>query len=438
MRNFPLFIKFLFLFGISIQLNAQPAPFIGLNSVPQSVDAICPEPVFNGSFNTSGYVVGTTVGDFKLYGMNGDSLTLSQALSSGKPVLLVSGSLTCPIFRNKIPVINQVVSTYSGVLDVYVIYTLEAHPTDTSVYFGYVNITSQNQTDGILFPSPLSYGERKALVDTLLQRHSLTAPVFLDGPCNPWWKHFGPAPNNAYVIRPDGTVAIHHGWFDRSPRNIFCELDTFLGINSGLCNTSGSGGSFALNILNQTATGTPAATLYAYIDIVNTSAQDCQIDIMKLQKQLPGGWESSFCADICYGIQDDSIRITLPAGDTMHFSLDFFTTSLPDTGNIRLGFRNAQHPNNQLAFWTKGDTRNSVSNKDADAITISKSIAPNPFKDCFEISDSEGMPYVVWTMEGRVAASGVVSELGRVCPNLLEGSYILEVNSIPYRIVRLH
>lgn len=420
-----------------LPLHAQPAPFIGVNAAPQASDAICPEPVFTGSFYTSGYPVGSLVGDFKLYDGSGDSLVLSQALSSGKPVLLISGSLTCPIFRNKLPVINQVVSAYAGLLDVYVIYTLEAHPTDTSVYFGYINITSQNQTDGILFPSPQNYGGRLALVDTLLQNYTLSAPVFIDGPCNPWWRNFGPAPNNAYVIRPNGTVALHHGWFDRSPRNIFCELDTFLGVTSGLCSSSGSGGSFTVNILNQTATGAPGTTLFAYADLINSDTLDCEIDIMKLQEQLPSGWETSFCADICYGIQDDSIRIVLPAGDTMHFSLDYFTTLLPDTGNVRLGFRNVNHPNNQFAFWTKGDTRTPVSthpSEQSESLPLSQ---PNPFKDCLIIPGKAENHFKIWSLEGRELMSGIVSENNPICPEIPGGLYLLEVNNFRQRIFKL-
>jgi hypothetical protein len=423
--------------NLVICLQAQPGPSIGLNNQPLSSDIICPEPVFTGSFYTSGYAVGSTVADFKLYGISGDSLVLSQALGSGKPVLLVSGSLTCPIFRNKLSVLNQVVSAYAGLLDVYVIYTLEAHPTDTSVYFGYINITSQNQTDGILFASPNTYGERKALADTLVQNYSLSAPLFLDGPCNPWWRNFGPAPNNAYVIRPNGTVAIQHGWFDRSPRNIFCELDTFLGVTSGLCTTGSSGGSFTLTIINQIATGIAGNTLYAYMDLINNSSQDCEIDIVKLQKQLPSGWETSFCADICYGTQDDSIRIVLPAGDTMHFSLDYFTTQIPDTGNVRLGFRNVQQPNNQYAFWTKGDTRTPVSAAGEGELNEEIRIYPNPFSHCFNLQKAGGLNYSIWTVNGQLISSGLISDSGDVCLDVPNGVYIIEVENNRQRLIRL-
>src|SRR5688572_11352759 len=167
----------------AFQLRAQLLPSIGLNTIPPDTTALCKEPFYLGNFYSTGYQQGDTVPDFKLYDLNGDSLVLSEALSNGKPVLLIGGSLTCPVFRARVPAINQVVSTYSSGIDVYVIYTLEAHPTDTSVYFGYVNVTSQNISAGILFPQPQTYAERKELADTMSSFINLTAPVFIDGPC---------------------------------------------------------------------------------------------------------------------------------------------------------------------------------------------------------------------------------------------------------------
>jgi hypothetical protein len=435
MKSILCFSLLLLTFNSILFVNGQPSPFIGLNSIPLASDLICQEPVFSGSFYTSGYGPSAVVSDFKLYESNGDSVVLSHLLSGGKPVLIVSGSLTCPIFRNKLPTLNQVVNAYAGQLEVIVIYTIEAHPTDTSVYFGYVNITSQNQTDGILFPSPQTYGERKALVDTLLQRYTISAPVYIDGPCNPWWKQYGPAPNNAYVIRPDGKVAIHHGWFDRNPRNIFCELDTLLGVTSGMCNAT-TGGSFTINILNQTAIGAPGSALYAFVDILNSGTNDCEIDIFKLQQQLPTGWETSFCADICYATQDDSIRIQLPAGDTMHFSLDYFTTLSADTGNVRLGFRNVNHPNNQYAFWCKGDTRMPVNSLQSLTNTLSLNVYPNPFSDRIFIPDAVGKTYTFQAIDDRLISSGFLTNDGIECSEVPKGMYIIRVDSQFQRILK--
>jgi len=159
---------------------------------------------------------------------------------------------------------------------------------------------------------------------------------------------------------------------------IFCELDTLLGVTSGLCNST-TGGSFTINIVNQTAMGALGSTLYAFVDVLNSGTNDCEIDIFKLQQQLPTGLVTSFCADICYSTQDDSIRILFPAGDTMHFSLDCFTTRLADTGNVRLGFRNVDQPNNQYVFWCIGDTGMPVNSLLSLTNTLSLNVYPNPF-----------------------------------------------------------
>src|SRR6187551_3614807 len=121
---------FIFIMLLSIITDAQPVlkPSIGLNALPSDNDNICNEPLFLGSFFSSGLQAGDTAYDFTLFDMNGDSLHLADLLNQGKPVLLVAGSYTCPVFRGKVDVINDVMSTYAGQLNAYVIYTLEAHP----------------------------------------------------------------------------------------------------------------------------------------------------------------------------------------------------------------------------------------------------------------------------------------------------------------------
>jgi hypothetical protein len=351
--------------------------------MPADSSVVCGEPFYLGGFYSTGYQQGDTVPDFKLYGLNGDSLVLSEALLGGKPALLIAGSLTCPVFRAKVATINQVVATYSTSINIYVIYTLEAHPTDTSVYFGYVNVTSQNSSAGILFAQPQTYGQRKDIVDTMSSFVTLNAPVFIDGPCNNWWKSFGPAPNNAYVIGTNGVVLSKHGWFHKSPDNIFCDLDSILSLNTGLCIPPPAiPGSFSLSVINSIVYGAPGDLLYDYVDIVNTTSVTTIIKIKKMQKSLPAGWETAFCADICYGIQDDSIEVTVDAFDTLHFSLDFFTGALPDSGSVRVGFKNLNKPNNSFSIWLKAHTvLNTVGVYSPFAPGGEFLIYPNPAKD---------------------------------------------------------
>src|SRR5688500_9836539 len=88
------------------QLNLLPS--IGIGALPSDNDPVCYIPWYLGSFHTSGLQAGDTAYDFTLYNLNGDSLNLKDALSKGRPVLLVNGSYTCPVYRRKVQDINDV------------------------------------------------------------------------------------------------------------------------------------------------------------------------------------------------------------------------------------------------------------------------------------------------------------------------------------------
>jgi hypothetical protein len=349
-------ISILLLIATLKTAKAQLLPTIGIASQPVSSATICDAPWYLGSFYSSGYQVGNTVPDFKLYDLNGDSIVLSNELSAGKPVVLIAGSLTCPIFRAKVPVINQVISTYGSAIKVFVIYTLEAHPTDTSVYFGNVNVTSQNQSAGILFPQPATYGSRKQMVDTMSYYVSLNAPVFIDGPCNEWWSAFGPAPNNAYIISPSGVVLKKHGWFDKSPDKIFCDIDNVLSTTSGSCITTTAPGNFSISVLNSFISGNPSQLLLDKANIINTESVSVTVSVKKIQKNHPAGWQTAFCADVCYSTLEDSIGFTIPPFDTIAFSLDFYTDAVPDSGSVKVGFKNVNKSSNSFTYRFRAST----------------------------------------------------------------------------------
>jgi hypothetical protein len=365
----------------------QLLPSIGLTTLPVNSATLCQPPWYLGSFYTTGIPVGNTVPDFKLYDLNGDSLVLSNELAANKPVVLIAGSLTCPVFRNKINTINQVVSTYSSSIKLFVIYTLEAHPTDTSVYFGYVNITNQNTNAGILFQQPLTYGQRKQMVDTMSSFVTLNAPVFIDGPCNEWWNVFGPAPNNAYIISPQGKVVTKHGWFDKAPDKIFCDLDSILAVTSGSCVYTTAPGNFSISVVNSMVNGDPGDLLYDFVKVINTSSATVTINTKKIQKNHPAGWQTAFCADVCYSTSDDSISFSVSPFDTLLFSLDFYTDANPDSGNVKVGFRNANNTANSYSVRLRASTlAPQVGLQELSAENSTVHIYPNPAGNSVTIS----------------------------------------------------
>ena len=62
-------------------------------------------------------------------------------------------------------------------------------------------------------------------------------PVYIDWPCNEWWHAFGEAPNDGFLINPDGVVEIEQVWFDKFPDDMFAEVATYIAANPNLGTT---------------------------------------------------------------------------------------------------------------------------------------------------------------------------------------------------------
>jgi hypothetical protein len=321
-----LLFTFLAYAAIAVKVYGQ-GPSIGI-SLPNDTDSICSIPVYSGGYLTSGFQAGDTVPDFTLFDHLDDSVNLGGRLAAGMPVLLVAGSYTCPVFRGKVDEINDMAALYNGQLTILVVYTVEAHPIlDPSPYSGTVWVPSANYSDTVLYPQPKTYGERRAVVDSMLSRVTIDVPVLIDGPCNPWWSAYGPAPNNAYLIKTDGTVAAKHPWFDKAPDNMYCDIDSLLGANSGKCVTFGNGGTFSYALdLDSVDTGAPGQTLAIHGSLANMSGtENAVIDVVKKQVNTPAGWTTALCGDVCYAPTVDSVRITLAPSDTLPFIFYFYT-----------------------------------------------------------------------------------------------------------------
>ncbi|WP_157815998.1 TlpA family protein disulfide reductase [Spirosoma pollinicola] len=168
------------------------------------------------NFVKLGYQKGEKVNDFTLYSLDGTKYSLSEILTSNKPLLLISGSYTCDISRRNMPDINLLTARYKGKINTYIVYTIDAHPSDIASPYSAnnrVDIASANTRDHIEAQQAKTYGERKVLAKKWQQQNALTVPVLVDTPTNDFWLAFGQAPNMAYLINPDGTVYYKQVWF---------------------------------------------------------------------------------------------------------------------------------------------------------------------------------------------------------------------------------
>ena len=385
-----------------------PGLVIGLNSTPYDSDTACYFTPYTGSFNTTGYQAGDTVNDFTLFSINGDTLNLRRELEKGKPVVLISSSYTCPVFRGKVPAINSLIDIYSDSVSIFIIYTIEAHPNiDISPYFGFVNTGQQNINEGILYRLATNYSDRKYVVNRMDSGMTINAPVFIDGPCDPWLRHFGPAPNNAYLITPQGIVYSKHAWYNKAPQNMAHDIDSLFGITGG----GGGGqytGTFDFQLLGDSVVyGIAGETLYGHGQFVNNSNDTAVIRAIRRVESVPVGWGSSICIDVCYSPDTDTALFYLPPADTQSYTMYFYTTTTPGNGMIRMLFENANVQNNCFAqrFYASTSLTNvNELNEIPNEYSLSQNY-PNPFnpstKITFNIPVSGNISFKIYDIIGR-------------------------------------
>ncbi|NRA40470.1 MAG: hypothetical protein HRU15_20165, partial [Planctomycetes bacterium] len=83
----------------------------------------------------------------------------------------------------------------------------------------------------------------------------------------------------------------------------------------------------------------PGATIMIWGELKNPYASDVILEVIRIQNDLPVGWLSTICTDICYPATQDTSYLELVAGDSSYFDFSFYTTSI-DTGYATVLFRN--------------------------------------------------------------------------------------------------
>ncbi|AKD54710.1 deiodinase-like protein [Spirosoma radiotolerans] len=167
-------------------------------------------------FNKIGYQKGDKIKNVTLLSIDGETVNFAKVMANNKPLLLISGSYTCDISRRNIPDINALTVRYKDRANVYLVYTIDAHPSDVVSPYSKNNrieIAPANTRDQVEASQPKTYSERKLLARKWQQRNNLLAPVLVDNPTNDFWLAFGQAPNMAFLINPDGTVYYKQVWF---------------------------------------------------------------------------------------------------------------------------------------------------------------------------------------------------------------------------------
>jgi hypothetical protein len=160
---------------------------------------------------------GSSAPDFKLQTLDGKTIEGAK-LWKEKPLVFITGSYTCPVFRRQTNELDSLVKDFGEKVHFLLLYTVEAHPKgNPSPYSGKEWVTPANQKAGILVPQPTTMEERLKVARDCATSLKLKVPLVIDTLDNATWQAYGRAPNCAYLINKEGKIVAAQPWFDGGP-----------------------------------------------------------------------------------------------------------------------------------------------------------------------------------------------------------------------------
>lgn len=153
---------------------------------------------------SEGPKVGDPAPDFTVASADGAETHTLSKLVGRKPVVLVTGNVSCGPFRYAYPDVEAVFRRHKDQANFLLVYVREAHPSDG---WG----MESNTRDGVSLKQPLTFGERVKACDQLCRKLKPLMPVGVDDITDPVGTAYSGMPARLYVIDTDGKVAFKSG-----------------------------------------------------------------------------------------------------------------------------------------------------------------------------------------------------------------------------------
>jgi peroxiredoxin len=150
--------------------------------------------------------VGRPAIDETLYDLDGNPVALSS-LWNQRPIVVEFGSISCPIFVDKLDRMRRMAEAFAGRVDFSVVYVREAHP-------------------GRNYPPHRELGRKLRHAGDLQRLERVSRTVLVDGAEGTMHRDYGALPNAVYVIGMDGVISFRADWND--PYRVEAHLATLL------------------------------------------------------------------------------------------------------------------------------------------------------------------------------------------------------------------
>lgn len=167
--------------------------------------------------------------------------------------------------------------------------------------------------------------------------------------------------------------------------------------------------------------GTPGVTeLVLYAHVVNISAVDQTVFLVRTEEVLPANWLSELCFDVnCYPPNVDSVVTTeaFHPGDTVEVTVHFLPDpSVAGTGHVQIQLGTIHNPNERTTLNLTASTEPSAVDDQTNSLKEFRLVQnyPNPFNPSttisFNIAQRSNVSLKVYNITGKEVATLVNGE----------------------------
>ena len=160
-----------------------------------------------------GVKVGDNVPNGQVLDLQGETLEL-ESLWKDKPLLLVTGSITCPIAVDTCPSLQPLLKEHDRRINVAILYVREAHPSESNTTTFPAKTDKEPAVGFGSQPQPNSQEQRQVLAEIFHERFGGPVPVYVAELNNTLPNRLGTGPNSALLINTAGKLLVKQGWYN--------------------------------------------------------------------------------------------------------------------------------------------------------------------------------------------------------------------------------
>jgi hypothetical protein len=150
--------------------------------------------------------------DMYFYDTNGKIIRTSD-IFKGKPVIFITGSYSCPGFRNNAARIRKETLKKSKTHDIYFVYLHEAHPVNGSPYGPIMNNYYLNVKENVYIERQTYLYQRIDYARRLKRDYTIISPVLIDNEHNDFFLQVFSGPNGYMEFTADRVLKHQRAWY---------------------------------------------------------------------------------------------------------------------------------------------------------------------------------------------------------------------------------